>query len=196
LKTSVSLQVALEREEAYFNDHEIWKKIEPSSRGIHSLCNRLTSIIVNRAMERAPFIKWLLRDKTRKIEEKLHSLGTELPSDDKERSKILIRVLSKFTQVLRKIGVGEYRDELVQNDAEMRIKFHINELMKSLAYNLSLNRPDFESDKYAEKLSKGMLEMRGRYLFLLLFIILSTIKNFLIIYFTVLQIFLQLFLFF
>eukprot|EP01038_Epipyxis_sp_PR26KG_P012383 gene12383-16611_t len=162
LKSQVMLEESLENEENYFVSHDIWSKIDRSQRGRRALLNKLTQIIVTKAVKNAPFIKSQLEEKLKVIDGKLNSLGSALPNDDIDRNKIVMKLITKFSQILRQLAAGEYRDSLTQNDLELRMNFHICELLKLLQVKLSLNLPNLDSEYYAETLSQGLFEMRGR----------------------------------
>ena len=44
----------------------------------------------------------------------------------------------------------------------MRLKFLVNTILSELRTSISKKVPDFDSEAYAEKLSKNVAEMRGR----------------------------------
>lgn len=95
LKSDMSLLESQHKEDLYFTSHEVWSKIPANSRGIKPLCERLTSIIVSRAMDRGPFLKWYLVDKLTKIEKRIPELGTEMPDDEQGKKKLLIKIISR-----------------------------------------------------------------------------------------------------
>jgi hypothetical protein len=71
-------------------------------------------------------MKWELNSKTILIEKDLNFLGAEIPTGDFEKNHILMQMVSKFGQIVRKISEGDYRDELSQGWPELRIKYHIS----------------------------------------------------------------------
>lgn len=160
--TSKTLQDAIRSEEDYFADHDVWQQIAPTCRGVKPLAEKLSQIIVSRALDRAPFLKWHLLDKLNKIENRLGDLGVEIPVDEQEKRKVLIKTVSRYAQTLRQISVGDYRDQLAQSNFDLRIRYHVNELLTELRKSLSLNMPDLSSDAYAERLHNGISDMRGR----------------------------------
>lgn len=163
LKTSVSLAQSAKNEDNYFSQHEVWQKIPPNSRGIKPLCERLTSIIVNRAMARGPFLKWYLNDRLSKTETKLTELGIEIPDSEVAKSKTLIKIVARYCATLRQIAVGDYRDQLAQSNTELRIRFHVTQILDELRRTLAENVPDLSDEQYSERLHAGISEMRGRY---------------------------------
>ena len=162
LKTAVTLAQSQKNEDLYFSQHEVWQKIIPSSRGIKPLCEKLTSIIVNRAMDRGPSLKWYLLDKLNKTETKLTELGIEIPESDHAKSKTLIKLVSRYCATLRQIAVGDYRDQLAQSNTELRIRFHVTQILDELRLTLSESVPDLTNEEYSERLHAGISEMRGR----------------------------------
>lgn len=162
LKTSVSLAQSQKNEDNYFSQHEVWQKIVPSSRGIKPLCERLTNIIVSRAMARGPFLKWYLNDRLSKTEAKLTELGIEIPDSEVAKSKTLIKIVARYCATLRQIAVGDYRDQLAQSNTELRIRFHVTQILDELRKTLSENVPDLSDEQYSERLHAGISEMRGR----------------------------------
>lgn len=163
LNKSVSVEDGIRDEEEYFSSHDMWSNIEPKQKGIKSLCSKLTFVIVSRAHDRAPFLKWLLLDHMAKSEEKLSSLGNELPSSVEERRKILIRVISRFSQTLRQLSAGDYRDQLARNDTDLRIKYQVGEILQELKVELGNNVPDLDDEAYSKRLADTITSMRGRY---------------------------------
>lgn len=162
LKSSLSLADALVQESSYFENHAVWKQISPMSRGIKSLNEKLTNLIVQRAYERGPYLKHQLQEAKKNVEAQLAQLGTDLPIDDAEKRKMLIRLLSRFTQTLRQVCRGEYRDPLAQHHADLRMKYNVSNLLQDLNIGISASVPDLSSAAYEEKLSSVMNEMRGR----------------------------------
>jgi interferon-induced GTP-binding protein Mx len=162
LKSSVSLAQSAENESAYFTNHEFWRSIAPNSRGIKPLCERLTNIIVSRAMDRGPTLKWYLIDKLNKTEAKLNELGIEIPDSDVAKSKTLMKIVARYAATLRQIAMGDYRDQLAQSNTELRIRYLVNQILDQLRNTLAANIPDLSDPVYAERLSTGISEMRGR----------------------------------
>lgn len=164
LKNSISLTNGLQQEETYFSNHEIWKVIDPKHRGIKSLCNKLTHLIVNRAMEKAPFLKSQLLEKSKEIQSQLMELGgtTDMPTDDFTRRKLLIKLITRYTQTLRQISNGDYRDPLPTKYSSLRLKYYINQQLSTLQDQLSQNVPQFQSKDYCNKLATSLEEMKGR----------------------------------
>lgn len=166
LKTAVSLAQSQKNEDNYFSQHEVWQKIAPNSRGIKPLCERLTAIIVSRAMARGPFLKWYLNDRLSKTESKLSELGIEIPDSEVAKSKTLIKIVARYCATLRQIAVGDYRDQLAQSNTELRIRFHVTQILDELRKTLSENVPDLSDEQYSERLQAGISEMRGRFAFI------------------------------
>lgn len=162
LKASLALTDALAAEEGYFASHAVWNQIDPSLRGTRALSSKLTALIVQRAMERGPYIKHHLQEAKKATELQLSQLGSELPSDEQEKRKQLIRLLSRYTQTLRQVCRGEYRDPLAQHHSELRMKYNVSNLLQSLNQGISLSVPDLNSEAYEVKLASVMSEMRGR----------------------------------
>jgi interferon-induced GTP-binding protein Mx1 len=163
LKTSVTLAQSQKNEDAYFSQHEVWQKIIPSSRGIKPLCEKLTSIIVNRAMDRGPTLKWYLQDKLSKTDAKLTELGIEIPDSEVAKSKTLIKIVARYCATLRQIAVGDYRDQLAQSNTELRIRYHVTQILDDLRKTLSESVPDLTTEEYSDRLHAGISEMRGRW---------------------------------
>lgn len=180
LNRASSLQDSLQAEEQYFQSHSIWSRLATEQRGTKALCDKLTQLIVKRAMDRGPYIKYHLQQKRKDIEQKLTSLGTDLPKLESEKRKLLVKLISRFTQTLRQIAIGDYRDPLPQNQVIFRLKYAANTTLQSLQQELKQNLPDFHGDVYAQKLSKDMVyTMRGRELpgFGSTRLLLSTVAN-------------------
>lgn len=162
LKSALSLQDSMVAEEAYFSAHHIWKQLDTTSRGTRSLCDKLTNLIVHRAMERGPFIKSNLVDKVKELDLHLQALGPEIPLEDEIRRKMLVRLISRYTQTLRQIAQGDYRDALPQQRSSLRLKYRINQVLQQLEEALKQQIPDIANDVYLVKLKKTMKDMRGR----------------------------------
>lgn len=162
LKSATTLQQAVQNEENYFATHDVWQQINSEQRGINALCTKLTAIIVKRAQERAPYIKYNLTRLQQQAEEQLVSLGGAIPDDDNEKRKVLINIISTFNNALRQISTGDYRDSLTQNHKQLRIKYFISQLLADLKVSLASVTPDFDSVEYEQRLSTCIIEMRGR----------------------------------
>jgi hypothetical protein len=155
LKISVTLAQSQKSEDAYFAQHEVWQKIAPSCRGIKSLCEKLTSIIVSRAMDRGPSLKWYLIDKLSKTETKLIELGIEIPDSDQAKRKTLIKIVARYCATLRQIAVGDYRDPLAQTNTELRIRFHVTQILDEVRRTLSESVQD---EACSQRLQVGISE--------------------------------------
>jgi hypothetical protein len=140
----------------------VWQKIAPSCRGIKPLCEKLSSIIVNRGMDRGPSLKWYLIDKLSKTETKLIELGIEIPDSDQAKRKTLIKIVARYCATLRQIAVGDYRDPLAQTNTELRVRFHVTQILVELRRTLSESAPDLTTEEYSQRLHAGISEMRGR----------------------------------
>lgn len=162
LKSALSLQDAMIAEDQYFQQHEIWKTIEKDNRGTKSLCNKLTQLIVKRAIDRAPLIQLNLQDKLKSLESELVALGLDVPLDDDSKRKLLIRIISRFTQTLRQVAAGDYRDPIPQYNPSFRLKYMFSESLSSLQKELRQKIPDLEHESYATKLSDAIVSMKGR----------------------------------
>jgi interferon-induced GTP-binding protein Mx1 len=166
LKSSHSLENALKDEETYFQSHEIWKLINLKSRGIKSLCNKLTMLIVSHAMERGPFLKYQLLEKQKEMMTLLSDLGaTDIPTDDNAKRKLLIKLITRYTQTLRQVCNGDYRDPIPTKHEKYRLKYYMNANLSQLENNLKEAIPDFNSKEYALKLKDSISTMRGRLVF-------------------------------
>jgi interferon-induced GTP-binding protein Mx1 len=163
LNSAVSISEGIRAEQLYFHSHAVWSKLDCKSVGMQALSSKLTSIIISRAVDRAPVIKWHLLDSLSKLDERLTSLGAELPSSDEEKRKVLMRVISRFSQTLRQISAGDYRDPLTRSDTDLRIKYHVGEILQRLRVDLSRNIPDVDNDEYSRRLAATICSMRGRY---------------------------------
>lgn len=162
LNQNLSVEESIKHELDYFINHSVWKTIDINRVGIKSLCEKLSDIIISRAIERGPYIKWHLEQKNKQITETLKTLGTEISASDSEKRKLIIRLISRFSQTLRQIVVGDYRDEILKDNTELRIKFHVNEILKNLQESIKLEIPNLDTQEYEERLRVGISEMRGR----------------------------------
>lgn len=162
LRSSVSLGSALDNEEMYFANHEIWNTLDRSLRGTKSLSEKLTNLIVNRAMTTGPFVKYQLIAKQKEIQAELPTFGTDIPSDNESRRKVLVKIITQFTQTLRQIATGDYRDSLPRYDPDFRLKYTMYETLVSLEQQIKGNIPDLSGDDYKEKLIVAIDNLRGR----------------------------------
>lgn len=162
LKNATTLAQSQRNEDSYFAQHEVWQKIAPACRGIKPLCEKLTSIIVSRAMDRGPSLKWYLLDKLTKTEAKLTELGIEIPDSEQAKRKTLIKIVARYCATLRQIAVGDYRDQLAQTNTELRIRFHVTLILDELRRTLADSVPDLTTEEYSDRLHAGISEMRGR----------------------------------
>ena len=79
-----------------------------------------------------------------------------------DRQALVIHVLNRFSQTLRQISCGEYRDECAASDASLRLQFRTRLMLGNLKVTLSKNVPDVESSSFSGRISKGLTDMRGR----------------------------------
>ncbi len=74
-----------------------------------------------------------------------------------------MKLISKFGQTLRQIASGEYRDSFTQETEELRIKYIIEEIIKTMQSNLSEKVPNFTGEGYSsESLAEQLRTLRGR----------------------------------
>jgi interferon-induced GTP-binding protein Mx1 len=163
LNSGLSLEKALEDEDQFFDSHPIWTHVPVSQRGIKSLSRKLSKVLLHRAQEALPAMKKDLAVKLTETEVKLTKIGGAPGfSAEADRSKACLHILSRFGQNLRQVSEGDYRDSIVQNDADLRIKFHLDVLFEQSKKNLTKSIPDFDGDEYAAYLSGILSELRGR----------------------------------
>lgn len=162
LKSSLSLTNSLENEESYFMNHEIWNSLDVTLRGTKSLNDKLTHLIVSRAMQTGPYIKYQLMTKQKELQIQLPTLGADIPIDNESRRKLLVKMITQFTQILRQIAGGDYRDSLPRYDKDFRLKYTIYETLVSLEHEIKGTIPDLSGEEYVEKLKEAMNNLRGR----------------------------------
>lgn len=166
LNNNLSLSDAMTEESNYFKTHADWSTLDQSCVGVRSLSNRLTKILVHRAHESLPTMISELNDKLNRINDELVACGDEGPVDAVDRSRILLKIISRFGQTLRQISSGEYRDSLTMEVQELRIKYAIKEIIASMQSNLSQKIPNFHastaSNDDTEYIAKQLNELRGR----------------------------------
>lgn len=113
-------------------------------------------------------IKALLQSKQQEIDGILaaftssSSLAADYPKDESSRRKLLVRLISRFTQTLRQVSIGDYRDVLPQQQSIYRIKAAANNELTMLQGELKKTVPDLSGDIYAAKLASAMETLRGR----------------------------------
>lgn len=179
LKNGMSLADAVSNEEDFFSNHPVWSSLNKNSRGIASLTKRLTRVLVDRVKDALPAIVTQVQMKLVDVDKELHELGPPTASSDAEKRKTLLRLISRYSQVLRQVAEGDYRDILPQKNPVLRIKYLATEIINDLKVQLGQRIPNFDSDAFAEKLGRCLNEMRGRELpgFLSAKLLLSTISS-------------------
>lgn len=179
LRDGLSLDDALASEARYFSEHAVWQTIPQQSKGIPALSKKMTTVLVHRAQEALPIMKWELLKKLEEVEKELSSMGKEVTSDEFERRDVCLKLLSRFGQTLRQIATGDYRDTITQRDPELRIKFQIDAVHKQFHSNLTGTMPNFDSEEYKDILTKRIQDMRGRELpgFMSARLLLSTVSS-------------------
>ena len=179
LKLGLSLEDAMANEEDFFTNHPVWHSLDKNNRGIKSLSKKLTSVLVTRVKASLPTIVAQIQVKLVDVEKELHELGPELSSQDADKRKLLLRLVSKYSAVLRQIAEGDYRDVLAQKNYLLRVKYLATETINELKVQLGSRIPNFDSELFEEKLCKCLDDMRGRELpgFLSAKLLLSTISS-------------------
>lgn len=81
---------------------------------------------------------------------------------DGEKGKQMVRIINRFSRILRQTSAGEYRDEFVAIDASVRIQYRIHDAMRILKKTLEKNVPDLDGLEYQERLTTALINMRGR----------------------------------
>jgi len=178
LKLGLSLEDAMLSEDDFFQNHPVWHELDKAQRGIQSLSKKLTSVLVTRVKASLPNIISQIQVKLVDIERDLHDMGPAVSSSDDKR-KILLRLVSKYSAVLRQIAEGDYRDVMAQRNPSLRIKYQAGEIITELKQTLASHIPNFDSEAFEEKLCQCMSEMRGRELpgFLSAKLLMSTISS-------------------
>ncbi|RYH22018.1 hypothetical protein EON65_19820 [archaeon] len=163
LKATLSLTNALQFETEYFKSHPVWHHIPRENTSTAALSDKLTNLIVQRALDRGPYIKHYLQEAKKQLEAQITALGAiDLPVDENDKRKMIVRLLSRFTQTLRQVCRGEYRDPLAQHHAEFRMKYNVSNMLTTLNQGINACIPDLNSASYEVKLAGVMGEMRGR----------------------------------
>ena len=108
------------------------------------------------------FTNRYLVEKLIKIEKRIPDFGVDMPESIQDKKKLILRIISRYTSTLRQIAVGDYRDQLAQSNTELRIRYHVTELLDGLRKTLAENIPDINDEEYSTKLQSGIAEMRGR----------------------------------
>ena len=163
LNNNLSLQQATQEESNYFTSHPEWCKLDKTCLGVISLSNKLTKVLVYKAQESLPIMMFELKDKLAKIDTELVLLGDDGPDNELDQRRIILKIVSRFGQTLRQIAIGEYRDSLTQDHSELRVKYSIEEIIKTMQKNLSLKNPNFnEESTTSEHLMQQLNELRGR----------------------------------
>lgn len=163
LQSQLSLQDGLKAESQYFDSHPVWSTLSSSSRGISSLCEKLSQLILIKAQSNASSLKSALIAKQKEAKTSLQGLGeNDIPNTYDTQRKLLIKIITRFNQVLRQISSGEYRDLFAQHDSSLHLKYLMTNILQALESTLQGNIPNLYTDEYVAKLTHGMDDMRGR----------------------------------
>lgn len=179
LKLGLSLSDALANETDFFDSHPVWHNVDRAKRGMDALSKRLTTVLVSRVKSSMPSIAANIQEKLTDIDRKLTELGPEMSANDAERRKILLRLLSHYSQVLRQVSEGDYRDSLAQKHPALRVKYLAADVVNDLKIQLASRIPNFDAESFEKKLVDCLQSMRGRELpgFLSAKLLLSTISS-------------------
>lgn len=163
------IEQALKGEQAFFGNHPVWGPLNKNKAtngvmmGIPSLTDRLSQLLVSRAMARGPALRSRLHDSKKACEARMAALGAEPPVDDATRRKLLVRLISRYSALLRAIAAGDYRDPLPQSQPRYRLKLQINSHLTGLQETLRATLPDVGQEAFKEKLAKALGSgLRGR----------------------------------
>lgn len=149
-------------ETRYFREHEVWRTLPSESLGITQLTAKLTKLLAKRIQNVLPELKWELQTQFADTEKQQEHLGSAPPEAPLERAKLVLRIFAEYCAVLRQAQRGDYREQRLSQNAELRLRGRADGIFRTLEKEISEQKPDFDASDFTLKLYQELKALRGR----------------------------------
>ncbi|KEG02383.1 dynamin GTPase [Plasmodium vinckei vinckei] len=139
IKQGKTISQSLKDELKFFQNHPVYKKLPQSLYGTTSLTDKLTKVLLRHIKHFLPDIKIEINDRIRAINDKLFSLGTNVPLDATKKTQILWSMITDYCEIFKNTLKGKYDKRLqvfIENNdiiCGLKVRQIFNELLDEYA---------------------------------------------------------------
>ena len=168
LNENISNQDAWESEKQFFLSHEVFKEhLHLNVFGRDRLVEALTQLLVEKIKQSLPNIVRDLKSLITQISAELTDLGPQPSQDRRELKSVLLRLISKFCELLRQSTRGEYRDRggFLSKNSNCRLHYQLRQSFSTLQNKIAAMKPiatEPEKIAFLDRLQQDMVEQKGR----------------------------------
>lgn len=144
---------SLKDELEFFQNHPVYKKLNPNLYGTNSLTDKLTKVLLKHIKHFLPDIKREINDKMRVINDKLYELGTNVPLDTTQKTQLLWSMISDFCEIFKNTLKGKYDKRLqvfIENNdiiSGLKVRSIFNEFLDEyVGKNVTHDLTDYDID--------------------------------------------------
>lgn len=112
IKNGKSIADSLKDELEFFQNHPVYKKLNPNLYGTSSLTDKLTKVLLRHIKNFLPDIKREINEKMRTIGDKLFELGNNVPADATKKTQLLWSMISDYCEIFKNTLKGKYDKRL------------------------------------------------------------------------------------
>ena len=131
MKNKMTIKEALAKETQFFSTHPIYGQLNNKYWGTGSLIKNLTKTLFKQIKNFLPTINIEISSKLKETEEKIKSLGTEIPKDSLQRMNLVWQLIQEFSETCKHV-LGGYYDSKKTNDLNNLSGHQIKEEFKNL----------------------------------------------------------------
>lgn len=135
INNKVKVGEALNKEDEYFKNHQVYRNIDPRYLGTRSLTKRLTQVLEKNINKHLRSILNEVNEKAKECEAVIKSLGEPLPKDGKEKIHLIWKILTQFTE--RYIGeIKGKSGQDVSQKLQKEVKLSTGSIVKAMFEDL------------------------------------------------------------
>ncbi|XP_064612205.1 interferon-induced GTP-binding protein Mx3-like [Liolophura sinensis] len=111
VERGIPLQEACRKEEDFFHNHPHFGNLNPSIFGIRRLSEKMVKELTFRIKQCLPEMNRVVSDKLSEIKKDIAELGKGPSTDDEERRREFLSLLTEYTDNVEKVSSGLYRHQ-------------------------------------------------------------------------------------
>ncbi|XP_952965.1 dynamin, putative [Theileria annulata] len=112
ISDGVTIKQAIENETKFFNEHKLYRTLNPSLWGIGSLVDKLTNVLLRHISTVLPELKLEVSTRLKTVRDRLEQMGDKAPTDPKERIELLWQLISEFCEMFSGTIKGRFVSRL------------------------------------------------------------------------------------
>lgn len=128
----IGMSAAFTKENNFFNQHPVYKKMPPGYLGTNVLIQKLTKLLFKKIKEALPSIIKEINNHIKQAEEEINLLGAPLPLDDGGKLSLLWNMLSEYCETYKNVLKGKYdakRLSYVKDEGGFKVKAMFKDLL-------------------------------------------------------------------